>query len=223
MSAARNFLWGAGAGLAIGVAVTLAVTRVKAWVTKRWGEDTGSQVLVSLLIPFASYLLHVHFHASGSRAEVSAVVTMSFAEISRQGMAVTRMLRNSVWDTIQFALNGIIFVLLGEQLPAILAGVKETVTLTGHSAPWWLGIYVIAIVAGLAALRFIWVWVSLRFTILRKRDKDSGLQSPDWRLVAAMSFAGVRGAITLAAYCRSEEHTSELQSLMRIPYAGFGL
>src|SRR3546814_12863365 len=67
---------------------------------------------------------------------------------------------NSVWDTIQFALNGIIFVLLGEQLPAILAGAKETVTLTGHSAPWWLGIYVIAIVAGLAALRFIWVGVS---------------------------------------------------------------
>src|SRR3546814_3914672 len=57
---------------------------------------------------------------------------------------------------------GIIFVLLGEQLPAILAGAKETVTLTGHSAPWWLGIYVIATVAGLAALRFIWVWVSLK-------------------------------------------------------------
>src|SRR3546814_12248530 len=55
-----------------------------------------------------------------------------------------------------------------------------------------------AIVAGLAALRFIWVWVSLRLTILRKRGRESALQSPDWRLVAAMSFAGVRGAITLA-------------------------
>ena len=197
-TAALNFLWVAGVGLAIGVAVTLAVTRVKAWVTRRWGEDTGSQVLVSLLIPFGSYLLAEHFHASGILAAVSAGVTMSLAEISRQAMAVTRMRRNSVWDTIQFALNGIIFVLLGEQLPAILASAKETVTLTGHSAPWWLGIYVIAIVAGLAALRFVWVWVSLRLTILRKRNKDSGLQSPDWRLVAAMSFAGVRGAITLA-------------------------
>jgi CPA1 family monovalent cation:H+ antiporter len=197
-TAALNFLWVAGVGLAIGVAVTLAVTRAKAWVTKRWGEDTGSQILVSLLIPFGSYLLAEHFHASGILAAVSAGVTMTFAEISRQAMAVTRMRRNSVWDTIQFALNGIIFVLLGEQLPAILAGARETVALTGHSAPWWLGIYVIAIVAGLAALRFAWVWVSLRLTILRKRDRDSALQSPDWRLVAAMSFAGVRGAITLA-------------------------
>ncbi len=197
-TAALNFLWVAGVGLAIGVAVTLAVTRAKAWVTKRWGEDTGSQILVSLLIPFGSYLLAEHFHASGILAAVSAGVTMTFAEISRQAMAVTRMRRNSVWDTIQFALNGIIFVLLGEQLPAILAGAKETVALTGHSAPWWLGVYIIAIDAGLAALRFAWVWVSLRLTILRKRDRDSALQSPDWRLVAAMSFAGVRGAITLA-------------------------
>lgn len=197
-AAALNFLWVAGAGLAIGVAVTLSVTRAKAWVTKRWGEDTGSQILVSLLIPFGSYLLAEHVHASGILAAVSAGVTMTFAEISRQAMAVTRMRRNSVWDTIQFALNGIIFVLLGEQLPAILAGAKETVALTGHSAPWWLVIYIVAIVAGLAVLRFLWVWISFRLTILRKRDKNIEFQSPNWRLVAAMSFAGVRGAITLA-------------------------
>ena len=197
-AAALNFLWVAGAGLAIGVAVTLSVTRAKAWVTKRWGEDTGSQILVSLLIPFGSYLLAEHVHASGILAAVSAGVTMTFAEISRQAMAITRMRRNSVWDTIQFALNGIIFVLLGEQLPAILADAKETVALTGHGTLWWLAVYIVAIVAGLAALRFLWVWISFRLTILRKRDRNIELQSPNWRLVAAMSFAGVRGAITLA-------------------------
>jgi Na+/H+ antiporter len=196
--AALNFLWVAGMGLAIGVIVTLSATRAKAWVTKRWGEDTGSQILVSLLIPFGSYLLAEHIHASGILAAVSAGVTMSFAEISRQALAVTRMRRNSVWDTIQFSLNGIIFVLLGEQLPAILSGAKATVALSGHSEPWWLAVYIVAIVAGLAALRFAWVWASLRLTILRKRKDDSPLHSPDWRLVAAMSLAGVRGAITLA-------------------------
>jgi CPA1 family monovalent cation:H+ antiporter len=49
----------------------------------------------------------------------------------------------------------------------------------------------------LAALRFAWVWVSFRLTLLRGRE-DIPYHSPDWRLVAAMSFAGVRGAITLA-------------------------
>ncbi|NWK97608.1 Na+/H+ antiporter [Sphingobium lactosutens] len=197
-AATLNFLWVAGGGLAIGVAVTLVVTRAKAWVTKRWGEDSGSQILVSLLIPFGSYLVAEHVHASGILAAVSAGVTMTFAEISRQAMAVTRMRRNSVWDTIQFSLNGIIFVLLGEQLPAILAGAKQTVAVTGHSQPWWLAIYIVAIVAGLAALRFLWVWASLKLTILRRRQKDVPIHSTDWRLIAAMSFAGVRGAITLA-------------------------
>lgn len=196
-AAALSFAWVAGAGLVIGVLVTLAVTRVKAWVTRRWGEDTGSQILVSLLIPFGSYLLAEHLHASGILAAVAAGVTMTFAEISRQALAVTRMRRNSVWDTIQFSLNGIIFVLLGEQLPAILAGARQTVAVTGHDSPWWLAIYIFALVAGLAALRFAWVWVSLHLTILR-RSEPGMLRSPNWRLVAATSFAGVRGAITLA-------------------------
>jgi len=197
-AATLNFLWVAGVGLIVGAGVTVVASRAKAWVTKNWGEDTGSQILVSLLIPFGSYLLAEHVHASGILAAVSAGVTMTFTEISRQTMAATRMRRNSVWDTIQFSLNGIIFVLLGEQLPAILAGARQTVMLTGHSAPWWLGVYVVAIVAGLALLRFLWVWISLKLTILRKGQTDTPLHSPNWRLVAAMSFAGVRGAITLA-------------------------
>lgn len=197
-TAALNFLWVAGIGIVIGVTVTLAVSRVKAWVTKRWGEDIGSQILVSLLIPFGSYMLAEHLHASGILAAVAAGVTMTFAEISRQAMAVTRMRRNSVWDTIQFTLNGIIFVLLGEQLPAILQGARQTVALTGHASPWWLAIYVAAIVVGLAILRFSWVWASLHLTILRKAERGTGMRGPNWRLVAATSVAGVRGAITLA-------------------------
>ncbi|PZU08273.1 Na+/H+ antiporter [Sphingomonas sp.] len=197
-AAALNFLWVAGAGLLLGVGVTLAVTGAKARFNRRWGEDPGSQILVSLLIPFGAYLLAEHLHASGILAAVGAGVTMTFAEISRQTLAATRMRRNSVWDTIQFALNGIIFVLLGEQLPAILAGAKRTVMIAGHATPWWLAVYILAIVAGLAFLRFAWVWASLRLTILRKKNRGDSPQTPDWRLVAAMSFAGVRGAITLA-------------------------
>lgn len=198
-SAAFNFVWVAGAGIVVGVGVTLAVTRAKAWVSRRFGEESGSQILVNLLIPFGSYLLAEHLHASGILAAVAAGVTMTYAEISRQALPNTRMRRNSVWDTIQFALNGIIFVLLGEQLPAILAGARTTVKMTGHDSTVWLAAYVLAIVAGLAALRFVWVWVSLRLTLLRRRYRDGvTVHSPDWRVVAAMSLAGVRGAITLA-------------------------
>jgi len=195
--ASLTFLWLAVGGLVVGVAVTLAVTRAKAWISARYGEDIGSQILISVLIPFAAYILAEHIHCSGILAAVAAGVTMTFAEISRQALPATRMRRNSVWDTIQFALNGIIFVLLGEQLPGILAVARQTVKITGHSNPWWLGAYVLAIMLALGALRFAWVWVSFRLTLLRARG-DTPYRRPNWRLIAAMSLAGVRGAITLA-------------------------
>ena len=99
---------------------------------------------------------------------------------------------------IQFAANGIIFVLLGEQLPAILTGATETVRMTGHQDPVWLPFYVLAIYIGLAAVRFLWVWVSLSLTIFRAGRREGRIRGPNWRLVAATSVAGVRGTITLA-------------------------
>ncbi len=192
------FLWVALGGVAIGVAVTWAVTRVKAKLSRRLGEDTSSQILVSLLIPFGAYLLAEHFHCSGILAAVAAGVTMSFAEQTGQGLAATRMRGAAVWDTVQFAANGVIFVLLGEQIPGILAKAPDTVHLTGHANPWWLGVYVLAIVAALALLRFAWVWTSLRLTLFRAARKGQAAPKVNWRVVAATCLAGVRGAITLA-------------------------
>src|SRR5699024_9119969 len=101
-------------------------------------------------------------------------------------------------NTIQFTLNGIMFVLLGEQLPGILRVAIATVHESGHRGPWWLVVYPLVITAGLIALRFAWVWVSWRLSLYRRRRAGAQAQSPDWRLVLAMSLAGVRGAITLA-------------------------
>ncbi len=125
--AALNFLWVAFGGIAIGAGVTWLVARAKAWVSRRLGEDSGSQILISLLIPFGAYLAAEHLHCSGILAAVSAGLTMGFVEAKGQALATTRIRRNTVWDVIQFAANGVIFVLLGEQLPMILGGAAETV------------------------------------------------------------------------------------------------
>ncbi|MBP0443761.1 Na+/H+ antiporter [Roseomonas sp. SSH11] len=196
--AALSFLWIALGGIAIGVLVSLVVTRGKIWLARRIGEESGTQILVSLLIPFGSYLLAEHLHCSGILAAVAAGITMSFAEASGPLLANTRLQRSTVWDTIQFAANGIIFVLLGEQLPGILAWASETVRITGHDDPWWLLAYVVAINLALAALRLLWVWVSLNFTLFRANLRGEAMRRPHWRLVVATSVAGVRGAITLA-------------------------
>jgi Na+/H+ antiporter len=192
-----TFLWLALGGVAIGVCVTAAVTRAKGWITARVGEDTSSQILISLLIPFGAYLLAEHFHCSGILAAVAAGVTMSFSEQSGQALAVTRVRRAAVWDTVQFAANGVIFVLLGEQLPGILGGAVESTQAVGQGV-WRLAVYVGAISAALAVVRFAWVWTSLRWTLFRAARKGTAPRKMNWRVVAAMSLAGVRGAITLA-------------------------
>ena len=193
-----TFLWLAIGGIAIGVGVTWVITRVKGMISRHIGEDAGSQVLINLLIPFGAYLLAEEFHCSGILAAVAAGITMSYAEQSGQALAETRVRRNAVWDIIQFTANGIIFVLLGEQLPSIASRAAHVVHLTGHDDPLWLIVYVAAISLALVALRFVWVWVALRFTLFRAARKGLPVQKPSLRLIAATSLAGVRGAITLA-------------------------
>jgi Na+/H+ antiporter len=194
-AATLTFLWVALGGIAVGVTVTWAVGWAKQWVSRKFGEDSGSQILISLLIPFGSYLIAEHLHCSGILAAVAAGLAMGMVENAGTALAATRIRRNTVWDTIQFTANGVIFVLLGEQLPAILASAAETVQVTGHLKPWWLAVYVVAINVGLAALRFGWVWLSLHLTLFRTGERRS---TPNSRIIAAMSFAGVRGTITLA-------------------------
>ncbi|MBB3891518.1 CPA1 family monovalent cation:H+ antiporter [Phenylobacterium haematophilum] len=196
--AVGSFLWVAFGGLAIGVGVTWTVTKLKNWIIDKLGEDTSVQILVSLLIPFGAYLLAEHFHCSGILAAVAAGVTMSFTEQTGRALAVTRVRRAAVWDTVQFALNGVIFVLLGEQMPSIMARAAETVRVTGHHEPWWLIVYVLAITAALAVLRFVWAWFSLKWNIARAMRRGQPPPPVSWRLIAATSVAGVRGAITLA-------------------------
>jgi len=194
-----TFLRLAFGGIAIGIAVTQIIVVAKTYVSRRFGEETGSQILISLLIPFAAYMLAEHFETSGILAAVAAGITMSRAELQGIALPVTRVRRTAVWDTVQFSLNGIIFVLLGEQLPLIASGAADVVQNTGHLHPAWLLIYVLAVFTALSVLRFVWVWVSLRFTMYRAAWKGAPIRKPSWRMLAVATLAGARGAITLAA------------------------
>lgn len=197
--ASLTFLWVALAGLAIGVAVTWSVSTFQRWLWRSFGEEPGAALLVNLLIPFAAYLLAEELHASGILAAVAAGVTMSYVELTGRISGSMRVQRNAVWNMVQFSFNGIIFVLLGEQLPGIVERAIETMSETGHHSAWWLLVYVLAINAVLVVLRLVWVWLSLRWNLLRARMRgEKETTSTSWRVVLAMSVAGVRGAITLA-------------------------
>lgn len=120
-SVAGAFLWLAAGGVAAGIATTYAVTFVQSRMAVQVGEEPGSKILMSLLLPFGAYLLAEELGASGILAAVAAGVAMSQVEQSGRSLPSTRMRRIAVWDMVQFGLNGAMFVLIGEQLPTIAA------------------------------------------------------------------------------------------------------
>ena len=197
-SASLTFLWVAVAGLVIGVAVTLGVSTFQRWLWRRFGEEPGAALLVNLLIPFAAYLLAEEAQASGILAAVAAGITMSYVELTGRVSGSMRVQRTAVWNMLQFSFNGIMFVLLGEQLPGIVERAIATVNESGHHSAWWLLVYVVVINLTLVLLRLAWVWLSLRWSLLRAKVRGEQRAGTPWRVVVATSVAGVRGAITLA-------------------------
>lgn len=196
--AVLTFLWLAIGGLAVGVGVTWIVAMTKNWISSRFGEDTGAQILISLLIPFAAYLAAEEIHCSGILAAVGAGIAVSYAELWGRVRGETRMESAAVWNTVQFTANGAMFLILGEQIPRILVGATAAVRKTGQQDTWALLAFPLAIMAALVCLRFAWTWASLRLTLYRAALRGEPRPKSSLKLIAAVSFAGARGAITLA-------------------------
>jgi CPA1 family monovalent cation:H+ antiporter len=124
-------------------------------------------------------------------------VTIGAVEASGKALGSPRMRRNSDWDAVQFVASGIVFVLLGEQLPHFLKTAGTTVQVTGRADPWWLLACVLAIYGALFAVLLVRVAATLGVRRYFALPGD-GACWPAWRPVAATSLAGVRGTITLA-------------------------
>ncbi|MBB3104779.1 Na+/H+ antiporter [Azomonas macrocytogenes] len=193
--AVLDFLRLAVGGVAIGVAIAWSINWAKRWISRHFGEEAAAQILVSLLLPFLAYLAAEHLHCSGILAAVAAGFVMSRTELSGQALAVTRLQRRAVWDTLQYALNGLMFVLLGEQLPGI---VSRLGILDDPGTLSWLLLYVLIINLSLMGLRFVWVFASLRFTLFAGKNAAAFQPRKALSIAAVTSVAGVRGAISLA-------------------------
>ncbi len=196
--ATLSFLWLSLAGVAIGVAVTWMLMRARAVISRRFGAEPGSDVLLSLITPFFVYSVAEHAGASGILAAVAAGITMSYAEMSGRLLASTRVERRAVWNTVQFTLNGMMFVLLGEQFPTILANLSRAANESGGHALSWLLIYGVLICLSLVLVRLVWVAVSLKIGAVAARRRGQPPVKIGLRVILAMSVAGVRGAVTLA-------------------------
>lgn len=186
-------------GLVVGAAAAWLFGVVQSRVV-RWGADhSATQVLLGLLLPFAAYLAAESLHGSGILAAVAAGATRDRMGLQSAGKLATRMQVAAVWDMLEFTLDGVIFLLLGLQAPALLAEAPALARVFAGGHVLLLVGYLFAIAAALLALRLAWVWASLELTLYRSSLRGRAGSHPGFRVTAATAVGGVRGAITLAA------------------------
>ena len=147
-------------------------------VMSRWsGDDPATQIVFLLLLPFASYLIAEHIGVSGIPAAVAAGMTISQSGVIRNAPLAMRLRANSVWAMLEFVFNGMVFIMLGLQLPGIL----ETSILQAELDPTIQTRYLFADVATIYAALLV-----LRFTAVGDEEGQQPLyeKAPAavWRL-----------------------------------------
>lgn len=198
-NASLTFVLVAIGGLLVGVALSWLVGRLRAWMIARGWDDPATHVVFMLLLPFAAYVLAERLGVSGILSAVAAGMMQSWLDLLPRQTS-TRLLNRSVWQLLEFAFNGLIFLLLGLQLPDIITAVVS------HETSLWPVLFyrvldVLAIFAVLVLLRFVWVQGIWRLSgwLRRWRGKGDLTLVPTMRSCWLLTVGGVRGAVTLAA------------------------
>ncbi|MNJ91781.1 Sodium, potassium, lithium and rubidium/H(+) antiporter [compost metagenome] len=184
--ATGQFFIVAGMGIVVGIAGAHVFYAVHRFLPTTPAIDAA----LTVMTPYLLFLVAEHYHFSGVMAVVSGGLFMSYRahEVFQTGSTRLNML--GVWTTMIFVMNAFVFIIIGLQLPDIIAG---------------LGQYSIAdavkyglIISGITiAIRFLWVyptafiprWLSARV----RRDP-----SPGWKGPLIIGWAGMRGVVSLA-------------------------
>ena len=183
----RVAVGGAAVGLAVGWLSAELRSRVQ-----RFGESDGMlEVALSLLTPFAAWLPAEALHVSGILAVAAAGLYNGWSDPLRMSAAV-RATAWSVWSMVLFLLEGMVFLLLGLELPRIADAL---------AGEWWTALVVYALLVWLAVavLRIAWVFPGAYLPRVLSRAIREREPAPGWRSVLVVGWSGLRGAVTLAA------------------------
>ncbi|MBW7981816.1 Na+/H+ antiporter [Enterobacillus tribolii] len=196
--ATLEFLKVAVGGLLAGAAITWLYSKSLRLMSRWSGDDPATQIVFLMLLPFASYLIAEHIGVSGILAAVAAGMTISQSGVIRNAPLTMRLRANSVWAMLEFVFNGMVFIMLGLQLPGILESSIIQADRDPTIQTWYLFADVALVYVVLLLLRFTWLWAMRRFSRRFLKRNPMQFASYTMRELWIASFAGVRGAITLA-------------------------
>ena len=169
----------AAGGAAVGGVLAAGIVRVRRRVT-----DPVLETVFALVTPYAAYVLGAALHAS----PVTAVIIAGLVIGGQRELITTapsRLQLHSVYQTVIFLLESVVFSLIGLQLPTPIRD------LSGGGA--WAA-EALAVAGTLMLTRIVWV-----FPLSAVVQRRSGVRRPSWPVPAVVSWAGTRGVVPLAA------------------------
>lgn len=177
--------------IAVGVGIGLIVAFIVQHV-ERYLDDGPIEIVLSIMIPYVAYLGAQKVGASAVLSVVACGLYLGRRESQLFSPSV-RLQAHGFWSALTFAMNGLVFVLIGLQLPFVLAGIHEYPMHT-------LVLYGAAFSALVIALRLAWVYPGAYtgYWIRRHIFRQSSPYPPP-RAVFIVGWAGMRGVIALAA------------------------
>jgi Na+/H+ antiporter len=187
--------WKAGADFFIvsimGVIIGLVIAHVLYLVHRFFPTTSSIDTALTLIAPYLMYIAAEHFHYSGVLATVSGGLFLSYR--SNEILSYnSRMQSQYVWETVVFLLNGIVFILIGLQLPDIVQGL-------GQSSIAEAVTYAVVISLVTILIRLIWVFPSTYLPRMLSRTIRESEKEPAWQTIFIVGWSGMRGVVSLAS------------------------
>jgi CPA1 family monovalent cation:H+ antiporter len=177
-----EFIVVAAGGLVVGAVVAAILSLLR-----RHIHDTLTDSAMSLVAPFAAFIPAEELHVSGVLAVVTTGLILAHRS-PRDQDPPARLVEGAVWSTIQFVLEGVVFLLIGLQLRWIVGDVESDLTELFVASIVVLGLVVLVRPA----------WIFLLAYGARVAPWRSGA-NPSMGQLAVVSWAGMRGVVSLAA------------------------
>ncbi len=188
----RFFLVSIG-GLVIGLLLTGLKYSLVRWIRSMGMENVTLHILLGILTPLVIYLVAEALEVSGILAVFAAGIVHSFKRDRLNPETVNlNIALDSIWSVLSFTLEGLVFLILGTQLPKILTTIGQN---DYSVSAWEIVVYVLLLVLLFLVTRFIWSMT----TVNKKTYDDPQHPVSKMRAGVIFSLSGARGAVTLAS------------------------
>jgi CPA1 family monovalent cation:H+ antiporter len=189
-NAALSFGWMLLGGIGIGLLVGWVFMKAHRYLP----TDANMDIVLTFVTPYIMYMAAEELHSSGVLAIVSGGLFLSNKRHYFLGSS-SRLRGINVWESLVFLLNGLVFFLIGLDMPEITAGLKQE----GVSFSGAIG-YGLLITGVLIVVRILSAYGAVLVTLIaRNFIKVADARNPGYKVPLILGWTGMRGVVSLAA------------------------